>query len=520
MSASNGKWELSSVVFFEPFDSFDRHARLGAAWDGVDDNLNYGNTDSASSMVLTGDSNIASDYSLDPFYLTGTLTHTDHESVTHDAPGLLGSEIILGPSTHPNFEGAIERVTLDAISDNTLTMLQSAPQTHVAFPHSAFSANDPILIRTVPLGWSVKSTPESNFGSQAFRVGPIGRYDTRISMNKMNDGTGSAGHYADITNYADRQGVRLACSSNADNENRYIEKYTDVNTFDPRIRRWRMSWDYRLVHAQPGASTLAYLGNNTSAQVDIGLATADNNLVKRITYGHSSLQNEHIVYDMNNEEVEPNSISQNAIRMYSKPDQENSLRDWTGDSVLFSGYHQDQTTDTDNLWSYAGRNITDPELRTYNRANKFFIRFTLTKGSFAALDIDNLAIEHCQDTSKEANGIDEIDEYPEQDSLNWSIIGQQGTTSRLLNGSLKKNKSRRSKDRHKLSAQYNNVPKSIYDDLTSLIRWQDERGYKTCLRPHLTALPQTMVGYIYLTGAQTRHYDLGRVSFTLNFEEA
>ena len=58
MSASNGKWELSSVVFFEPFDSFDRHARLGAAWDGVDDNLNYNNSLSASSMVLTGDSNI------------------------------------------------------------------------------------------------------------------------------------------------------------------------------------------------------------------------------------------------------------------------------------------------------------------------------------------------------------------------------------------------------------------------------------------------------------------------------
>ena len=93
-------------------------------------------------------------------------------------------------------------------------------------------------------------------------------------------------------------------------------------------------------------------------------------------------------------------------------------------------------------------------------------------------------------------------------------------STRLANGSLKISALGDSRPRYAFSADFVNVSGTIYDDIEALISHQRRTGDLICIRPFGTLLPAVMVGKLSMSRRDLKHWDLGKASFTIEFEEA
>ena len=154
-----------------------------------------------------------------------------------------------------------------------------------------------------------------------------------------------------------------------------------------------------------------------------------------------------------------------------------------------------------------------------NRANRWWIRFSLEAGKNTALGIDNLVFEHAHGTSGEANGFYEINDWPEIGSLAMTEVSTQRSSTRLSNGAMKVAGKTVSRPRWRISADFSNVDVSIYRDLLVLLEWQ-RQNHPLVLRPFGTPLPTPLVGVMSIERWSPQLWNSdGIVSFTLNFEE-
>jgi hypothetical protein len=104
--------------------------------------------------------------------------------------------------------------------------------------------------------------------------------------------------------------------------------------------------------------------------------------------------------------------------------------------------------------------------------------------------------------------------------LSWRRVDQSTKSTRLANGSMKIAALGDSRPRYAFSSDFTNVSSTIYDDLEAIISHQRRTGDLICIRPYGTVLPAVMVGRITMPRRDLKHWDLGKVSFTIEFEEA
>jgi len=178
------------------------------------------------------------------------------------------------------------------------------------------------------------------------------------------------------------------------------------------------------------------------------------------------------------------------------------------------------SADSDNNWDIGGAVSTDPYAIAYNRANRWFARARLSKGLNTAFELDDLIIEHAHGTSNEANGFYEIDDWPDPESISWRRVDPDPGSNRLANGSLKINSAGDRRPRYAVSADFVNTTTTIYDDINAIVTQQKNTGDMVVFRPYGTVLPPVMVGKLRISPRSPRHWDLGRTSFTIEFEEA
>lgn len=505
MSASNLKWELGVATVAQRFQNFNRWTKVGADFtamstdeytDGIDGHDDYQATDL---LKLDLDSDIASDYEEDPFYLAERQEGTTGNYI-------LGSEILVGPSSDSDHDGAVEKaqvqsVTTDGSNNVRLYLLGQKDQAHVGFLTSAYKDGDPVLVRTLPHGW----TTHSDFSSLKMRVQPIGRYDNIFALGFL-ENPGAYSPLPDHTNRERRTGVQLATTEFSSpypvsNNNRYIQYISEVNSFYPYVRRWRTSWEYRLTRAD-------YVANmdlsGATAKVYLALATADSELLFPIK--DSSDNQESGTKDLSISSVD--RISKN-VKTYST-----NQTDWTLDSI-YASYRNDDT----NTFNLGGIGINNPRFAAFNRGNRWVVRVVLVSGVNAAFDIDNIIIEHAHGTSLEASGYYEIDDWPNFDTLDFHEISPSRENLRLSNGNLKLSQNIFSGPKWEISAEFQNISTTIYKDLLQLMEWQ-KLGFPLVLRAYGTPMPKVIVGKLNIERWRTQHWNVeNRVSFTFNFEE-
>lgn len=508
MSSSDGKWQLGVAHVAERFDSFNRWTKLGedyaamptaASTTGISAHENYDATTGMTAVLL--DNSISTDYTESPFFLVGNLAGigTDY---------IYGSEVVLGPSSDANYDGSVERARLRAVAlsgSNYTKMIfnRVASQYHMAWPSSAYISGDPVLIRSMPHGWSTYS----DFSSLKMIVRPIERYDTLQALTKLENPAGGSG-FPDYTNRERRSGVEL-CVTEIYNvsvamprTNRYIQFISDVNTFIPHIRKWRISWDYRLCRANYNAIRNP---EQFYARILIALATADGSFLFPIKSAGAAETENAPASDLDGDGI---SDVHRPVKTYS------TIRDnWTNDSAIASYIKSEAET---GFYFIADEN--PPAFSSFHRGNRWVVRAYLTQGVNTAFGIDNVVIEHAHGTSDEANGYYEIDDWPDQTTISFYEISRERPSTRLEDGSLKVGY-RDTIPRWGINADFINVDVSIYRDMLILLDWQ-KAGYPLILRPFNTPLPSPLIGKMNIDRWRTQHWDVtNRVSFTLSFEE-
>jgi hypothetical protein len=463
LNVAGSRWELGVVAFYDSLEEYDQFAKLKTA---------YSSPTTTASQSLVMDDSIISDYTGAPYYLSPSIG------------GVPGTTLHIGPSSDAQFDGTIERAVVSTVSTNTIVLMSNKGWHNFAVADAKYSIGDPVIIRTIPYGWTPISKPYSN----TFAVSPIGR-KRNIAINRGATSTSELLTSEDSYKYFSQTGVRIAVDGNGTNTSRGIKKTTPVNSISASIRRYRSSWYYRVVDASPAGSAF----NSPRAEISMTAMDGQGAALSVIT-GESG-----------------NVTLTNVMNSY----QEN-VRDWTLDSHLMSGYGD---FDSDNSWIWkTGNNFSDSAM---NRINRIQIELKLSSGTNVAFDVDDIVIEHCDGTSKEANGYYELDDYPTQGSLSWNIRSSP-TSNRmpLANNTMRASITHgNTKPKHVISAQYNAVARQVYDDLCIIEQWQ-QRGNMICLRPFHEAMPNVMIGFLTLTGFNNEMPDLGRVSFTLQFEEA
>lgn len=515
MSSSNGKWELGVAHVAERFDSFDRWTKFGEDFTEVTTAVSqvtmthslWDEYETTSSTVeLDLDNDICSDYAESPFFLSGTIKDVDNTEV-------YGNEIVLGPSSDSDYDGAVERATIKSIKndddslDARLELEKKGTHTHIAWPTAAYATGNPVLIRTMPHGWGTYS----DFSSLKIIVRPALRYNQRDSIAELTGNAGVAG-FPDVTNRERRSGVEL-CVNNSElkygtwesaieNSNRYIQFTSDVNTFLPHIRKWRISWDYRLGKAEYASSQLAA---QCKVRIIAALANADGSFLFPIKDGSGNSEGGP-ASDLDGDGF--NDINRE-LKEYSAADLNS---DWTWDST-YATYVYSESPEFD-----LGASTDNPIYRAFNRGNRWIIRAVLDAGINTAFGLDNVVIEHAHGTSDEANGYYEIDDWPDQSTIAFHEISRERGSKRLENGSLKVGY-RDTPPKWGLSADFVNVDATIYRDMLVLLDWQ-KAGYPLTLRPHNTPLPTPLIGKMTIDKWRPQHWDIeNRVSFTLAFEE-
>jgi len=465
---AGSKWEFGVVSFFDSMDDYDQFTKIKTA---------YTSPTTQSSQTLVLDDTIATDYTASPFYLWPDLNA--------EGSTIPGSIFYVGPSSDASFDGTMEVAVAQSVSTNTITLKAHQGWHTFAVLDANYSVGDPVVIRTLPHGWTPMSTPYSN----TFGISPVSRSrETANPIRLASNSTAETLTSEDAYKYFNQHGVRLMVDDSTSNANRGIERTTPVNSITARIRRYRASWYYRVVGASTNTDSLL----NPRAEVWMSARDGSGAALSAITGETGTV------------------VGSILMRSYTT-----QVSDWTMDSHLISPYSSDSNTWT---WNTGSDNFSDTMM---NRINRIKIQAKLTSGTNAAFDIDDIMIEHCDGTSKEANGYYEMDDYPTQGSLSWTI--RKGPTSNK--NSLANNTMRASithgnkKPKHVISAQYNGVTRQIYDDLMILEQWQS-RGNLIALRTFNESLPNVMVGFLTLSNFNNEMPDLGRVSFGLQFEEA
>src|SRR3990167_3139512 len=194
MASSNNKWEIGIVSLFEPFEEYDQYSKVGTAY-------TIGGAAQSGRRTIVLNSSISSDYTGDPFYLKGRLTEA---TIVH----VPGSDIVLGPSSNANHNGAIEPATVYSVSGTTITFEKYFRHTHITTPWSAYAVGDQVTIRTIPLGWA----PHSGYSSQSFGVRPAYRYLTRDSLAYIASAPSNVNYLPTVSDYTYRKGVQLYIS--------------------------------------------------------------------------------------------------------------------------------------------------------------------------------------------------------------------------------------------------------------------------------------------------------------------
>jgi len=473
---ANGKIELGVVDFHDSFESYDQFTRLGAA---------YSSPSNRASNQVTFDSTISSDYRGAPFYMHETLSFGGGGST------IRGTEFFVGPSTNASFEGAVDRSvvsTFDGTNKYQVNMPTSSTSSLIGPLFSAFAINDPVTIRTVPLGW----VPAGTFSSLAYGVCPIARVDELYSYSQMATIETVGGLDMDDSQNlknVQRYGVRLMSdNTGSDNTSRYIYINTPVNSISPSVRRWRTSWLYRISRANPGSANTA---TGLSANIKLKALSADGNVLADLT-GESS-----------------GTSTTGTMANYTT-----TVDAWTKASALFSMYG---SADTGNAWNILPNDALGARAAT--RLNRLQVQIGLYRGVNTAFDVDDLVIEHAHGTTQEANGYYEIQDFP-TDGLQWRVVGDTSTSHRGSDGRLKvSNVSSDKKIRFGLTARFDVVDTSTYLDIVTLISYHKNRRL-IALHPYHPLLPQVMVGKVSVTEFDNTMWDLQRCSFTLNFEEA
>jgi len=488
MSASDGKWELGVVSFFDSFEDFDQFTRLGSDYSTLP-------TDVLSSGYIVLDQTIASDYTAAPFYLYTPADTT--------VGGAQGAELVIGPSTNSDFDGAITRSRIKTSANNyTFTTGDVGNYSVETVPYAKYKANDPVIIRTVPHGWTPEATPEA----VDFQVRPISRYDDNYVNLHMDGGTSATIDSTAAYAYFNQKAVRLSVNSTSPSSSRRLNRITPVNSIDPRVPKYRMSAYYRLLKGDPRSTTninTASAGTDP-ARINLRAMSADGTFLGALT----------------NEASSPD-VFEAPLKLGS--DSSHHKTEFTLFTVPF-GFYQTGDSAVDGEWNMmkdsSASDLKNPMKTAGLRTNRIEIQLMLRGGTNTAFDIDDLMIEHAAGTSNELNGYYEMPTWHEQGSLQWNYRQPATRNTYTVNNTLKRAKtSGNLKPKHIISASYVNVPKQMFYDMRTLLGWQD-RGHLISLRPYHSGLPNVMQGVISVDNFSNQMWDLDRVSFSLKFEEA
>ena len=251
-------WELGVVSFYDSFEEYDQFTQLAADYEGKDE--------TSASGYITLDSSLTTDYRGSPFYLKEQI----YENGGSLNP-ILGSELIIGPSSHTSYSGSIERASVGGFDSSTYykpSFISDFARTFVAYPTSQYKSGDQVLIRTVPYGWTPYGTG-GVFSSSYYGVSPIKRYDYRLNPITLSSENAPG---LSTYRYEYLKAVRLYTNiSTISDSNHFIYRSCDLGCFVPTVRRYRASWYYRLGRAISGGNT----PTNINANVVLGIQSAD-----------------------------------------------------------------------------------------------------------------------------------------------------------------------------------------------------------------------------------------------------
>ena len=479
-------WELGVVDFYDSFEYYDQFTQLATAYEGKDKEGTFANKVSMDTSVVT-------DFRDAPFHLCPRLGKKTDGGTSSDY--LLGSEIILGPSSHTTYSGAIEKASISSFSGTTYAfpyIYRDKARTYVAYPSSQYAVGDQVIIRTIPLGWSAYGTG-GVFKDSHYGIMPINRFDTRQGLPFLE---ADPDYFPGLTDYSLEycKAVRLftnLATALADT-NQYIYRSGGVNSFSPRMRRWRASWYYRLCAHYSGYESPSAI----SAGVSIGIQTADGSWVT---------PEDTLLYESGNFETTTDQLK-SRIASYSA-----RTTDWVLDTKYISPFSSD-----DNDWTFnEGTNLN---YQASNRGNRWGVQVGLFRGVNTAFDVDDLIIEHAMGTSHEENGYFYIEDFPDPESIHWEPL-ETFRMDRLANNSLHMTAiDVEDRPKWRLSADFANVSTDIYEDLKVLEKWVRQRK-AIALRPKISGYPPVLVGVIRVRPRAPETWSLNRVSFTLEFEE-
>ena len=484
MPASTQNWELGVVAFYDPFQEYDRPTQLAAQFLGKDAAVDWGDR-------VSLDTSVCSDYGKAPFYLKPRLGKNGGAD-----PYVPGSEIIIGPSTNATYSGSIERATVALLDQQTAPYLQkSFSGTYVAWPSSTCEIGDQVIIRTVPLGWTAGGA-SGDFANSVYGVCPVRRFDKRQSPILL-----AGESYPGLSDYFYEytRAMRLYTNTgDSEDTDAKVSRASDVNTYNPAIRRWRASWQYRISRAVVNSDS----PSNIHAVVNIGLMTADGEYVV--------LEGTNSTAEMAGTEL--GNVEDNSYKVRAKVASYLGVTtDWVTEEKFLSHY------DTSNAYNF---NPTSSVLfNASNRGNRFGVEVGLYKGINTAFDINDFVIEHADGTSQAENGYYSIADFPDPETINPQPINTL-KRNRLANGSLRQiTTDTGERPKIILSAEFRDVAVGIYNDLLVLENWV-KKGRLIALRPKINGLPPVMVGVIRIVRSPSSHWSLGMVTFTLEFEEA
>ena len=491
---ANEKWEFGIVNFYEPFLSYDRYTSLSAATASQATTINLNAT-------------VASNYAASPVYLKGSISKNGSDT----SQPVYGGEVILGPSSDSTYSGAVEKVMPSSISSAQVTLTKSLSWQHVAFPQAAYASGDPVIIRTVPLGWQ----PAVAFESQEYAVFPIGRYgDNYANWKFYND---ASGNNVLITDYKKLDtGVRLVCNHSSTyvavgtlgaDEDQRIYKNGSLNSFSSRIRSYRASWYARVVKAAPNLSGVP--DSDALGVLDFKVLDAAGTV---ITLANPIAIPEEDGYFHDNGQM---------MRRVEYRGPTESTGSWVYNKLTMTPYHSDVSAGyADKHW-IKEEDVNNPSNQAINRGNRWGVHVGLLRGVNTAFDVDDIVIEHAHGTSKEMYGYYQMDDWPTQGSVSWEIRNTFSKNT-LLNGSTRSVRTNvQTVPKYTISAEFDNVDYSVYRDMLILANWQN-RGQAICFRPkgYENELPPVMVGFMTLTRPSTKIWSNDRVSFGFQFEEA
>jgi hypothetical protein len=486
MSASNGKWELGVVSFFDSFEEFDQFTRLGA---------DYHTLPAANNATgnITLDNTIASNYANAPFYL--------YTEPTSNGAQLKGAALYMGPSSHSENDGAISRTHVTTLANNVMSGIQQGQFSVSTVPYAKFNQNDPVVIRTVPHGW----TPSVTLEAAKWQVYPVQRYDDNYINVALSGGSAVTVDTTAAYAYFNQKAVRMVVNDSSDNSNRHIKRTTPINSISAHIPKYRFSYYYRLAKANPRATSdisLTSMSTANPARVHLRAMSANGNVL-------AALSGETL-----------GTVTYNASLLGSSTDDLKS--EFTLVTKTFGLYQTGSSTSDSPDWNMTTltQPSTNPNDAAALRINRLEIQMALRSGVNAAFDVDDLVIEHAAGTSHENNGYYEMASYPEQGSLQWNFRRPATRNNYTINNTMKRSKtSGNMKPKHIISASFVNVPKQMFYDMRTLMGWQD-RGHLISLRPYHSGLPNVLQGVISVDNFSNQMWDLGRVTFSLKFEEA